>query len=252
MEPLPNNAVKIMSTYIILGNSVMNFFKKKQLVNMSIILDYKHGSIILWGDKKEEIANASNSGYVIYYPDMSFKSRPVTYVGYSGVNKLTIIYMDISKYIDVSVRYYIAKPLNDCAVILENVLLTGPGKVTGRGFFNINEQFFLLGDTTMGRDLKPEDLIRKERKLQAKQVMQTTQTLKMPVSIKAHTQSTAQTQSPQSQSQLLSMNSQNIHKQPMLSSKMQEKQAENMLDDMPTSEEIARAENEYKKMILGE
>jgi hypothetical protein len=33
---------------------------------------------------------------------------------------------------------------------------------------------------------------------------------------------------------------------------MQEKQVENVLDDMPTSEEIARAEDEYKKMILGE
>lgn len=249
MEPLPNNAVKILSTYIILGNGVMNFFKKKKLVYMSIILDYKHNSIILWGNKKED---NSDSGYTIYYPDVSFKSRPVTYVGYSGVSRLTIIYTDISKYIDVSVRHYVAKPLNDCAVILENVLLTGPGIIRARGFFNINEQFFLLGDTTMGRDLKPENLMRKEHKLQAKQMMQATQTLKAPVSIKTPSQSTVQSQSQSQISNTNSQNSQNAQKQRLLSSKIKEKQVEDVLDDMPTSEEIARAEDEYKKMILGE
>jgi len=230
MEHLPNNAVKIYNQHTILGTGVANFFRKRGITYVSIILDYKHQSIILWGNT--DINNNSSKiiehhGYKILYSGMTTRTN-------EGV-RLPMIVVNISKYLDPPARYYIAKPLNKYAIILENALLTGPEIIRQKNFSNMQEQYIVLGKPEIGRVIKPEQLIRKEQKLQvSKTPLQTTQTY----------------------TQLSNTNSQ---KNPQKALKMQENHEKNIeqnneqpIQNTSTSEEIERVENEYKKMILGE
>jgi hypothetical protein len=256
MEHLPNNAVKIYNDSIVIGTGIANFFRKRGMTHVSIILDYKHQSIILWGNTNNNNKTTNTLGYRILYSGMI--TRQV-----EGI-RLPMIAARISKYIDPLAYFYTAKPLNEYAIIFNNVLLTGPELIGQTTFSNMNEQYIILGKPALGYDIKPEDLIRKERKLPASQSSsQTQQTSSQSLSSTNAQTPNISTQTPQTQIQSPNIKSHKTPKHPALKPQTalethnNDKQTgehndEQHTQNMPTSEEIEQAENEYKKMILGE
>jgi hypothetical protein len=218
---------------IVLGKRVSDFFKNRNINTITIIIDYKNNSIILWGDEKERINPRYNykinykTGYKIYYAGIIY-SQPKTQL-------YTKITMRIGDYLTVLRKDYAAKQLNSRAVIIENVKLLDDVIIRGERYINMKEQFIIMGDNTLSMNITPEDLVRKERKIQTNQAT--------PIQTQTQT-----SRLPNTQSQI-------TQKSRQLPVKIQEKQVEitpNIIDDMPTSEEIAKAEAEYKKMILGD
>lgn len=151
LEP---NSVSLSKSTIILGSKVSNFFKIRNITHASIIIDYKNKSIILWGEKDtgEKKFNAGILGYRILYPKKYLNSK----------NKSTMIKFRLGNYINVlSHSLYLAKPLNNHSVIIENVSLQKINLVQMRVVIDIDERFMIFGNLDIIRDLKPSDLIRK-------------------------------------------------------------------------------------------
>lgn len=234
MGPLQDNAVSMYKDMIILGKRVSDFFKNRNVKTVSIILDYKHNSMILWGDSPDNnILIRTHSGlvgYKIYYARERY--------GTAQIRAYTKISASIGEYLTVLRKDYAAKQLNSMAVVIEDVKLIDALIIKARGitrYANMREQFIMLGDNRICIGMKPEDLVRKERKIQTNQAT--------PIQTQTQT-----SRLPNTQSQI-------TQKSRQLPTKIQEKQVEstpNIIDDMPTSEEIAKAEAEYKKMILGD
>lgn len=266
LSPLLDNAIAISPKHIVLGNIVANFFKKRNIKTVSIILDFKNKSLILWGDdplNTKATYRTGDSGYVIYYPGLStYKSSG----DYRIKRQLTTIEAHLYKYVDVKNLPYLAKPLNSNAVIIENVVILDGFVDTRKFYLSMKEGFFLMGNVKMGPSLKGEDLIKKSS------INMIANATTSPTLVKTQLQHNTNTQTssitPPKQSKTPSTTQTHIHlASPSAPSASAPSQIKNMSKpvskpvsepepindtEQVMSEADIKLENEYKKMILGE
>jgi hypothetical protein len=151
---LEKNTVSITATGLSLGENVSNFFDKRNINHASIIIDYKNNSIIIWGEKgttRDPSSHYNGTGLRIFYPNYA--------------NTLTVIKARIERIINFMFsNKYLAKPLNDHSVIIENVELNKRVILASRMFFDFEKKIIIMGNFNIGNNLTSEDLIRKQNK----------------------------------------------------------------------------------------
>jgi hypothetical protein len=222
--PLLDNAITMSGMGLILGKSVTNFFLKRRIETISIIIDYKNKSLILWGDnpfdaQPGDSCNNGRLGFKLYYPG-SFITK-----GVPTPKEFGVVSARLNTYIIFRNLAYLARPLNNQAIIVENIMLKDAFVDMRKMYLNIKENFVLIGNLNMGPDIKPERLVK---------------TPSPPVYANVNPRATQKN---------VSIDVRNAPTKPT----SQPIQTENANEqEIPVSEEAARADNEYKRMILGD
>ena len=162
--PLLDNTITISARGLVLGKSVSNFFLKKNIKTISIILDYKNNSLILWGDNPINAQPGDTwingrLGFKLYPPgSIIYKSNTGEL---QSPRELALINIKkLKTYINFRNLAYLAKPLNNRAIIIENVSLEYVFEDMMRMYINMKDNFILLGDHRLAQDMKPESLIK--------------------------------------------------------------------------------------------
>lgn len=160
LSPLLDNAVAISANYIVLGNAVANFFLKRNIKHITHILDYKNNSLILWGDDPKKTQPGASYlkgtlGHVLYGKGTYVSKQSKTPRAY------TIIPIKLKGYVKIKNTAYLAKPLNNSAVIIENVIMEDCCEMK-QCCFSAKNEFILFGNYDIGRNITREDLIRKK------------------------------------------------------------------------------------------
>jgi len=225
--PPLDNAITMSGMGLILGKSVTNFFLKRRIETISIIIDYKNKSLILWGDNPSDAQPGDTCqngklGFKLYHPN-SFITKGSHTI--PTPKEFAVLKIGLGTYIIFRNLAYLARPLNNRAIIVENIMLKDAFVDMKKMYINIKENFVLLGDLRLGPDIKPERLI------------------------KAPTPPVYANVNPRATQKNVSIDARNVSTRPT----SQPIQTENANEqEIPISEEAARADNEYKRMILGE
>jgi hypothetical protein len=160
---MPTNSVCISPTGIVLGKSVTDFFLKRKVDTVSIILDYKNKALILWGDnpaiiKPEDSIRNGRAGFKIYYVGAIYDRKT------QAIREYTFVRTKLGGYIGLQNRAYIAKPLNKFAVIIEDMIMADVFTDNRKFFFNTKGNFIVMGNMSLAPSIKPEGLIRQTQK----------------------------------------------------------------------------------------
>jgi hypothetical protein len=226
-----DNAITMSGMGLVLGKSVTNFFLKRKIETVSIIIDYKNKSLILWGDNPSDVqpdditaCKNGRQGFKLYYPGSFIRKGTHTV---PAPKEFAVLNTNLSTYIIFQNLTYLVRPLNNWAVIVENIILKDAFVDMRKVYINIKENFVLLGDLRKGPDIKPKSLVKAPATpLYANVNPRTTQKNVSTGIINTATVSTSQ---------------------PIQTENTNENANE---QDIPISEEAARADNEYKRMIL--
>jgi len=271
---LLHNQIIINKNNIVLGKSISNFFLKKKIKFVSIIIDYKHSSLIIWG-VNPNISPLDTSrtfrhrevGKEIYYPDFSHDLKKI--MGTQGrrntraPRELGIINIELREFVNKSTRCLV-KPLNANAVIAENIEMDEEKNIemdTGivetetdddkklfnekffgirQSYINVKERYIIIGRANMGLEITPEDLIRRPSP-------------NVHANVNPHanvnTHNNANPQTTQKNPSTGLKNAPGAHINPHIQTNTSTQANE---QNTPISKEAAKVDSEYKDMILGD
>jgi hypothetical protein len=277
--PLKDDEVIVYKNYIVIGNGIKRFFFKKQISTVTLILDYKNKSIILWGDldtdergfdsgEKGEPYQSLGIGANIprnlsrAYITAGRVGNSIIYPigregGYTDAfarikSDFAIQHLILNNYKMLDVRLT-AKPLNDQAVVINNAPLKDGLNFRKQYmiYANMTDGFIVCGNYHLGHILKSENLQRKLTPIPIKN---------LPTSSTQRTPQTSQIKAPMRvQTSPIAPRTREVSR-PMITPKPEKsvpteapRAFGDVLDDYASQADIDEImDRRYKKMILGE
>lgn len=230
-EPLQPNEILLSKYNIRFGESISNYFRKKNINRLMVIVDYKNSNMIFWAHEKYGLHLQDNSPRV---KGLSILTKITRFVGLPD---------DLGYKVARQAYKFIGKRLNENAVIIENVPLKKDFVIFGsRVYSNMKSNYIILGvfgmDDGITFDYTQNDLTLKS---QQENISATTINKPTTTPLQTKTQSTMTPSQPKPSAKPILDKDMGIYDHP-----------ESPPGNSTTQEELDRVNREYSKMILGE